>query len=212
MDRESMYLLKRKLHELNERIKELNCLYGISEIAGDPNFNTGQTLSQIVSIIRKAWQYPDITCVKVKLEDQEYKTENFRDSIWKQTAGIKTNEQQLGTLEVCYLEKKPESYEGPFLKEERRLINEIAERIVRIIERKNLEQERIRLQDSLRKALDKVLSGLLPICVSCKKIRDERGAWQPVEVYLRNHTGAEFTHGICPDCGNKLYPGFFPKS
>lgn len=55
----------------------------------------------------------------------------------------------------------------------------------------------------------KTLSGLLPICASCKKIRDDHGYWQQVEVYLSQHTDADFSHGLCPDCAHKLYPEFF---
>ena len=77
-----------------------------------------------------------------------------------------------------------------------------------ISERKLAEHERDRLIRELQQALAKVktLSGLLPICASCKKIRDERGHWHFLEIYIRNHTGADFSHGICPDCRKKLYP------
>ena len=60
------------------------------------------------------------------------------------------------------------------------------------------------LQQALQNV--KVLSGLLPICASCKKIRDDQGYWQDVAVYIRDHSEAEFSHGICPDCMAKLYP------
>lgn len=60
------------------------------------------------------------------------------------------------------------------------------------------------LQESLAKV--KTLSGLLPICASCKKIRDDKGYWNQIEVYIRDHSEAEFTHGICPECFKKLYP------
>ena len=68
-----------------------------------------------------------------------------------------------------------------------------------------------RLNDELQATLAKVrlLSGLLPICASCKKIRDDQGYWQQVEVYIRNHSEAEFTHGMCPDCMAKFYPDFY---
>jgi len=59
------------------------------------------------------------------------------------------------------------------------------------------------LQDALAKV--KLLSGLLPICASCKKIRDDQGYWKQIEVYIQSHSEAEFTHGICPDCAQKLY-------
>ena len=74
--------------------------------------------------------------------------------------------------------------------------------------RKEAELENERLIGQLREALARIdtLSGLLPICASCKKIRDEEQEWYPLEVYIRNHSQADFTHGICPDCAKDLYP------
>ncbi len=68
-------------------------------------------------------------------------------------------------------------------------------------------EEREQLIAELQAALDKVklLSGFLPICASCKKIRDDNGYWQQIEAYIRDHSEAEFSHGICPDCAKKLY-------
>jgi hypothetical protein len=60
------------------------------------------------------------------------------------------------------------------------------------------------LKDALAKV--KVLTGLLSICASCKKTRNEHGAWEPLEVYIRAHSEAEFSHGLCPECIRKLYP------
>ena len=79
-----------------------------------------------------------------------------------------------------------------------------------ISERKQHEKERDALIDSLQKSLKKVrnLSGLLPICASCKKIRDDKGYWNQIEGYIRDHSEAEFSHGICPDCSKKLYPEY----
>jgi len=57
----------------------------------------------------------------------------------------------------------------------------------------------------------KILSGLLPICVSCKKIRDDGGYWNQLESYIDKHSEAQFTHGICPDCIEKLYPGIMDR-
>jgi AmiR/NasT family two-component response regulator len=68
-----------------------------------------------------------------------------------------------------------------------------------------------RLNAELQEALTKVktLSGLLPICASCKKIRDDQGYWHEVETYVRDHSEAEFSHGLCPDCIKKLYPELY---
>jgi DNA-binding NtrC family response regulator len=79
------------------------------------------------------------------------------------------------------------------------------------IERQRLETDRERLILELQEALSKVkqLSGLLPICASCKKIRDDKGYWTQVEVYMREHTEIDFTHTICPECTKKLYPEYY---
>ena len=74
---------------------------------------------------------------------------------------------------------------------------------------KRSEQERERLIVELQEAIAKVrtLSGLLPICSSCKKIRDDKGYWNQIESYISRHSSAEFSHGICPECAQRLYPG-----
>jgi PAS domain S-box-containing protein len=80
-----------------------------------------------------------------------------------------------------------------------------------ITERKFAETERERLIGELQDALSKVklLSGFLPICASCKKIRNDKGYWQQIEAYIRDHSEAQFSHGICPDCSRRLYPDFY---
>jgi PAS domain S-box-containing protein len=77
-----------------------------------------------------------------------------------------------------------------------------------ITDRKKADEERERLILELRDALNKVrtLHGMLPICASCKKIRNDKGYWEQIESYLEDHSEAEFTHGICPDCARALYP------
>jgi hypothetical protein len=71
-------------------------------------------------------------------------------------------------------------------------------------------EEREKLVSALQDALSKVkqLSGLLPICASCKKIRDDKGYWNQIEDYIRNHSEADFSHGLCPPCIEKLYPDY----
>jgi len=97
------------------------------------------------------------------------------------------------------------------------LIHELLETRKRITELvtsetqlKQAEEDRERLILKLRDALNKVkiLSGLLPICASCKKIRDDKGYWKQIETYIQDHSEAEFSHGLCPECVKKLYPDF----
>jgi len=78
-----------------------------------------------------------------------------------------------------------------------------------ISEEKIISENNKILIDKLQKSIDeiKTLSGLLPICSACKKIRDDDGYWQQIEHYISEYTGARFSHGICPDCREKLYPG-----
>jgi len=78
---------------------------------------------------------------------------------------------------------------------------------------KRAEEERERLIRELQDALEniKTLRGLLPICSSCKKIRDDHGYWNQLETYIVAHTDAEFTHGLCPECIRKLYPDYSEK-
>jgi PAS domain S-box-containing protein len=77
-----------------------------------------------------------------------------------------------------------------------------------ITELKNKEKEKNKLIEELQNALEKVnlLSGFLPICASCKKIRDDTGYWNQIESYIRDHSEVEFSHSICPDCAQELYP------
>ena len=81
---------------------------------------------------------------------------------------------------------------------------------VNITKRKKLEIEREKLIKKLQDAMDKIkiLKGIIPICASCKKIRDDEGFWHQVEIYISEHSNADFSHGICPDCAIKLYPEF----
>jgi YesN/AraC family two-component response regulator len=92
-------------------------------------------------------------------------------------------------------------------------IDKCAENIEQRSIARHLQAEREILLGELQAALKKVklLSGFLPICASCKKIRDDSGYWQQIEGYIRDHSEAEFSHGICPDCARKLYPEFYEQ-
>jgi len=84
----------------------------------------------------------------------------------------------------------------------------VARTLRHAVERKRAALERERLLGDLQRALAEVktLSGLLPICAGCKKIRDDRGYWTHVESYIQARSGAQFSHGICPECMKRLYP------
>ena len=106
------------------------------------------------------------------------------------------------------LRKHKESLEETIEQRTLSLSNTNARLQQEILERKKIEGEREKLIAELRKALGEVrqLSGLLPICASCKKIRDDKGYWNLLESYISQRSEAQFTHSICPECAKKLYP------
>jgi hypothetical protein len=133
--------LEQVSHSLGERIKELNCLYSISKLRERTDFSLEDILQAIVDLIPPAWQYPEITCARIIFDGYEFTTINYKSSKWKLTRDIKVYSERVGTLEVCYLEEKSELDEVPFLREERNLIDAIAERIAKFIEREWAEDE-----------------------------------------------------------------------
>jgi PAS domain S-box-containing protein len=145
--------LQKRTHDLRERVKELNCLYGISALRERLGISLEEIFQGTADLIPPSWQYPDITCARIVFEDRDFKTQNFKETRWKQNSDILVSGECIGSLEVYYLEKKPQSDEGPFLEEERRLINAIAERLGTIIEHKRvmdmLETERDKFQGVL---------------------------------------------------------------
>ncbi|MBA7647218.1 Adaptive-response sensory-kinase SasA [subsurface metagenome] len=144
---------KRAEETLNKRVKELNCLYGISNLVEKPDITLEEIIQGTVNLIPPSWQYPDITCARIIIEGKGYTTENFRETEWVQTADVTTHGRRAGTVEVYYLEERPQSDEGPFLKEERHLLYAIAKRLGKIAERK-------RAEEALRKEKEKAQSYL----------------------------------------------------
>jgi signal transduction histidine kinase len=137
---------------LRERVKELTCLYEIAQIAARPGILLEEILRDIVEVVRRAWQYPEITCARIALDGRAYLSEGFREGAWKQAAEIVVAGRGRGTVEVTYVEDRPRLDEGPFLKEERSLIDAVAGRVALIVERREAEQDRSRLHDQLRHA------------------------------------------------------------
>jgi hypothetical protein len=126
---------------LRERIKELNCLYNISRLGASADFSLDAILQAVIDFIAPAFQYHAITCARIVFDGYEFKTKNFKDTSWKLTHEITVNNEQIGTLEVCYLEERPALDEAPFLKEAKNFISAIAENIAKIVEREWAEEE-----------------------------------------------------------------------
>jgi DNA-binding CsgD family transcriptional regulator len=129
---------------LHERIKELNCLYGVSQLA-ERHFNSlDDLLEELVDFLPHSWQYPDITCARIVFKEKTYKSEGFKVTKWRQSSQIYVYSEPVGEVAMFYLEECPPADEGPYLAEERALLDVLAEQLGTIATRISAEME---LQD-----------------------------------------------------------------
>jgi len=131
-------MLRRRSYELEERIKELECLYRLSALFEHSNLSIEATLNHLLVIIPQAWQYPDLACVRIQLFEQVFLSEQFQETQWQLNAPLTIKTQEVGRLELFYRQKRSA---GPvFLTEEHALINEISVRLSHFIENKQAER------------------------------------------------------------------------
>jgi len=161
---------------LKERLKELHCLYGISQLVEEHSDSLPRLLQAVVESLPPSWQYPDICCARVTLYDRRYEAGEFRESPWRQSATIQVQGQPAGAVEIIYLQEMPALAEGPFLKEERNLIDAIAERIGKIVERLQVERQLEIDRSSLQEANTALRRVLAELEEEKKKIRDSISA------------------------------------
>ncbi len=323
--------LARKTGELSKRVRELGILYEISAIIDRRGRPYPEIIQGVLDLIPRVVTYHDAACARITIDSEEYHSEDFRQTPWHMKSDITARCNVVGSLEVFYREERPAAFEGPFTKEERGFIDNIASRLGRVVARKRgeemlveseeryrslfedsrdaiytvsrdgiildangaamrlfgygaaemigmnvqplyaepgvrndfqreieekgsvrnfevtlrkkngevmdclytssvrrapgdagiigyhciirditeskrTEQEKQRLIDDLKVALDKIrtLKGLIPICASCKRIRDDKGYWNQLEEYLEAQTEAVFSHGLCPECQRRF--------
>ncbi|MBL6967939.1 MAG: LuxR family transcriptional regulator, partial [Desulfobacteraceae bacterium] len=110
---------------LFERIKELNCLYGISNLLENQDVSLSWIMKRAVELIPAAWQYPENACARIRLDGQVYTSKNYKTTRWRQNSKIILNDKHVGDVDVCYIQAPPESDGGPFLEEEDRLLRAI---------------------------------------------------------------------------------------
>lgn len=139
----------RILQGLNERVKELSCLYHIDEVEKKEDITVEELLSEAVRIIPPSFQYPDVTGCCITFEDEEYTTENFTKTKWMEKQAITVGGRKVGCVEVCYLGKNPED-DSPFLKDESELIISVAQRLGEFIERKNAQEALLKSEEKYR--------------------------------------------------------------
>ena len=139
--KQAQHELGRKNRDLDERVKKLNCLYGISKILSWPDLSSEEIFQGIVEIVPPAFRYPEVTGARILIKDQEFKTGNFKETHWEQKTAISAFGERIGTLGVCCLEERPGSDDGAFLKEEKNLIKTISEVLGRVTEGLQAETE-----------------------------------------------------------------------
>jgi len=163
-------------HALRERVKELRCLYGIAKLVERYEPNLDAILQGAVELLPPSWQYPEVTCARIIFEEKEYRSSGFKETGYKQSADIMITGKKTGVVEVCYTRKMPPADEGPFLHEERALIDAVVERLGRTAKRMRMEDELRGAYAQLqveRKALQESNAALRTVL---SRIEDEKGA------------------------------------
>jgi len=179
--------LRLRSHQLNERIKELDCLYGISNLVETPGISLEEILLGTANLIPDAWQYPESTCARITLDGQEFRTDTWVENDWMQSGEILIHGHKAGALEVGFLEAQPERDEGPFLKEERALLNAITQRLGRIVERMRAEMQLRKLSRAVEQSQVSVV------------ITDDQGTIEYVNPGFEHLTG----YSVAESLGNK---------
>jgi len=156
-----------EIDALKERVKELNCLYSLTKIVKDKTLSFDESLKRIVDLIPPSWKYSDIACAKITIEDKSYETKNFKETKWGQISNILSDDKKIGTIEIYYLEEKPEIDEGPFLIDERRLIDAIADLLGSYASDAKIRKKLDKAEDVIKTTED-------------KKIKEKKQDWEVI--------------------------------
>ena len=147
--------LQQRTLQLDERVRELHCLYQISRLLGRDDLTLGQVFEQLVSVIPQGWRHPEKTAARIMFQHAEYTSSNYRHSPWMQISDLVVRGNLAGTVEIVYLGSVPPTGETPFLAEETRLIDTIATDVSRKVERRLYEQEIRALNRDLEERVQK---------------------------------------------------------
>lgn len=134
--------MKARTRVLNERVKELDCIYQAIQASRNPDLRADQRIGRIVDLLPRAWQHPDLACARAVIDEHEFRTTKFHASPWTLKEPVLVKGSQRGLVEVCYLKESPKADEGPFLREERMLLRVIAECLGAICETEGLRRSK----------------------------------------------------------------------
>jgi DNA-binding CsgD family transcriptional regulator len=161
---------------LRERIKELNCLYGIAQLAERHSDSIEALLRELVTFLPLSWQYPEVTCARIMFKGKTYKSKGFRVTKWRLLSRILFYNEPVGEVAMFYLEECPPADEGPFLREERALLDAVAERIGAAAMRISAEQDLQEANKQLnieRKALQETNAALRTVLARIEEEKQE---------------------------------------
>ncbi|HEX6891616.1 MAG TPA: histidine kinase [Chryseolinea sp.] len=181
---------ERTSYLLNERIKELRTLYDSHQTLQDDR-PINEALQEIVDIMPKGWQYPAVSAARIIYGDIEFRTANFHESPFSQRARIETPDSIPVVLELVYLEEKPQEFEGPFLAEERDLINMLAE-MIRIYLTRKQEADALRNSEA---NLNATINNTTFFIWSINRKYELKNINQPFRNYIRDKFGIEVHEG-----------------
>jgi two-component system, NarL family, sensor kinase len=160
---------RKLLHDVGERVKELTALHGVAQLLSDSARSVPSLLEEIASALPPAWQYPEITTARIQFDGFDYTSEGFASSSWKQACEVTLADGRPLIMEVFYLTEQPAEWEGPFLAEERRLINSLAQMLKAALDRRQAEEA---LKESERRVRD--LAGRLILAQEEERMRIAR--------------------------------------
>ena len=139
--------LQRRSAELTERVKELQCLYSLSTVMGQPDLPLVDKLVQVAGLIPSGWKYPEAARARISVGERSYSSPGYRDTPWLLSHPLEVRGQRVGEVEVVYLDERPAADEGPFVREELLLLREVATRLEELLERRRVAEELTRARE-----------------------------------------------------------------
>jgi PAS domain S-box-containing protein len=142
--------LRRRTRQLDERVKELSFLCSLAGVTANPDLTPEEVLRNTARGLPGAWQHPEVACARITLDDRAYASAGWRQTEWRQQATIRAAGRPVGSLEICYTQERPPADEGPFLAEERALLEAIAQELGEYWARRQAEEKLLRSEAEWR--------------------------------------------------------------
>ncbi len=198
--------------QLRERMKELQAFYDLSELAERRDLSLEGLYQELVTRLPKSLQYPEIACARISVEESEFRTDNFRVSEWMQEAPIKVQGVAIGKIELGYLEPRPEQLQEPFLEEEKRLLDAVAERVGHITELRRAERELRTTSQYARSLIEASLDPLVTISAEGKITDVNEATIRATGTKRESLIGSDFSNYFTePDRARAGYREVFAK-